>query len=212
MVSYRLYYFPMRVRAEMIRMIFAVANYPFEDIRVPMNEWESLKNTMPNGSLPVLIVDNKKMSESMAIARYLGREFNLYGSNSGEAYEIDRIIDMYSDYLQGFFQAGIPQAVSKTGMDSEELRAAVGKYFEITVEKALPTISALLAANTSNSGHFVATSLTIADLQIYDYLFTLRYHFPNYIQKFQNLIHFMNKMENHPRLQKYLKERPFTPF
>jgi glutathione S-transferase len=96
MVKYKLYYFDARGRAELSRMLFALANVDYEDIRVDADEWVNLKQEMPFGQLPVilflssflayfkLVVKNKvleteggeRIAQSMAIARFLARQFS----------------------------------------------------------------------------------------------------------------------------------------
>ena len=44
MPAYKLYYFPARSGAEMIRFVFAQAGVEYEDVRVPWGEeWNKLK-------------------------------------------------------------------------------------------------------------------------------------------------------------------------
>lgn len=43
MAEYKLYYFPARGRAELIRLMFVAGGAKFEDIRIPMSEWASKK-------------------------------------------------------------------------------------------------------------------------------------------------------------------------
>jgi glutathione S-transferase len=44
---------------------------------------------MPFGRVPVLEVDGKKMSHTMAINRFLAQKFKIAGSNDLESYEIE---------------------------------------------------------------------------------------------------------------------------
>jgi glutathione S-transferase len=44
MPQYKLYYFPLRARAEAIRLVFHYKGIPFEDVRIPRDEWESKKS------------------------------------------------------------------------------------------------------------------------------------------------------------------------
>ena len=43
--EYKLTYFPTRGRAELIRLIFAQANLPYQDVRIDFTEWQQLKDS-----------------------------------------------------------------------------------------------------------------------------------------------------------------------
>jgi len=73
MSTYKLYYFNVRGRAEIARLIFSAAGEKFEDIRYERNEWSSHKSEMPLGQMPVLEVDEVKLPQSMTIARFLAK-------------------------------------------------------------------------------------------------------------------------------------------
>lgn len=55
---------------------------------------------MPLGQVPVLEIDGKRYNQSRAIARYLAKKCNLYGSDEIEALEIDRMVDSLEDMRQ----------------------------------------------------------------------------------------------------------------
>ena len=44
MPQYKLYYFPLKGRAEYLRLMFAYAEVEYEDIQVAYKDWASLKN------------------------------------------------------------------------------------------------------------------------------------------------------------------------
>ncbi|WAR26385.1 SCRY1-like protein, partial [Mya arenaria] len=76
MPSYKLTYFNGRGRGEISRLLFAAAGKAFEDNRIEFANWGGLKKDTPQGTLPVLEIDGKrKISQSLAIARFLAREF-----------------------------------------------------------------------------------------------------------------------------------------
>lgn len=56
---------------------------------------------MPMGQMPVLEVDGKQYHQSKAIARFVAKKGNLYGSNELEAMEIDATVDTIDDLRQG---------------------------------------------------------------------------------------------------------------
>jgi len=58
MVHYKLTYFNLRARAEIIRLIFAVADEKYEDVRVEDEQWSGIKPSerlISNGHDIVLI-------------------------------------------------------------------------------------------------------------------------------------------------------------
>lgn len=53
---------------------------------------------MPFGVMPVLEVDGKELHQSLALSRYLGKQFGLGGKNLMEELEIDSIVDTLNDF------------------------------------------------------------------------------------------------------------------
>ena len=69
MESYKLIYFNMKGRAELIRFIFAQAGVKYEDERIISEQWPELKQKMPFGVVPVVVENGKQLSGSTTIAR-----------------------------------------------------------------------------------------------------------------------------------------------
>ncbi|XP_011702074.1 PREDICTED: glutathione S-transferase-like [Wasmannia auropunctata] len=97
MPSYKLIYYPITALAEPIRFLFSYADIEFEDERFDRKDWPKLKDTMPFGKVPVMIVDGKKIDQSVAICRYLAKQCGLAGKNDWESLEIDSIVDTIHD-------------------------------------------------------------------------------------------------------------------
>ncbi|KAK6994499.1 glutathione S-transferase 6 [Biomphalaria glabrata] len=74
--SLKLIYFNGRGRAELSRLILAVAGQKYEDVRIVGENWPAEKSKTPFGQLPVLEVDGQTFGQSLAIATYLAREFS----------------------------------------------------------------------------------------------------------------------------------------
>ncbi|KAI6171069.1 Glutathione S-transferase protein [Aphelenchoides bicaudatus] len=98
--NYKIYYFPLRNTAEASRMILAYAGVPFEDIRITANEWPKWKSKMPQQALPVLVVDGKRLSQSTAIASFLGHRFGLAGRSDWEQARVDEAVQTYRDFYE----------------------------------------------------------------------------------------------------------------
>jgi len=55
---------------------------------------------MPFGKVPVLEVDGKRINQSVAICRYLAKQYGLAGKNDWEALEIDSTVDTLQDLCE----------------------------------------------------------------------------------------------------------------
>nr|QCX41803.1 glutathione S-transferase [Pagiophloeus tsushimanus] len=96
--KYKLTYFNVTGRAEPIRYLFAYAGQEYEDHRIGHEAWPQFKSETPFGKLPILEIDGKRVSQSVAIARYLAKQFGLLGKNDWEALQADSLIDALGDY------------------------------------------------------------------------------------------------------------------
>ena len=73
MVQYKLNYFNIRGRGEIVRLIFVAAGQEFIDNRIEHSNWPQLKANAPMGQLPYLeILGSKsvKISQSMTICKF----------------------------------------------------------------------------------------------------------------------------------------------
>ncbi|CAJ0574854.1 unnamed protein product, partial [Mesorhabditis spiculigera] len=77
MPDYKFYYFVNRGRGEAIRQMFHLTGTKFTDEVLTQETWAPIKDDMPLYQVPVLEVDGVKIGESVAILRFLGREFGV---------------------------------------------------------------------------------------------------------------------------------------
>ena len=93
MAQYKLVYFNLRARGEIARFIFAAAGQSYEDFRFEREDWPKYKGDTPFGQVPLLEVTEGgktvKIAQSLAIARFLARRFNLDGKSDLEKAEVD---------------------------------------------------------------------------------------------------------------------------
>ncbi|CAF3871120.1 unnamed protein product [Rotaria sp. Silwood2] len=154
--EYKLYYFDARGRAEAIRLIFVHAGQKFGDVRYSFEQWPKAKSEMPLGQLPVLELNGKKFPQSLAIARYVARQFNLVGKNDLEAMQCDIVADtmqeLNNDYYRIWFNT-----------DDEKLKQAEQTKFKTkTVPEKLTGLEKLI--NTYGNGVWaVGDNVTWAD-------------------------------------------------
>nr|XP_004658616.1 hematopoietic prostaglandin D synthase isoform X2 [Jaculus jaculus] len=120
MPNYKLIYFNMRGRAEIIRYIFAYLDIKYEDHRIELADWPEIKPTLPFGKIPVLEVGGLTLHQSLAIARYLTKNTDLAGKTELEQCQVDAIVDTLDDFMSLFPWAETKQDV-KDQMFSELL-------------------------------------------------------------------------------------------
>jgi hypothetical protein len=92
--------------------MFHYKNIPFNDVRVKRSEWNEKKSSMDHincqtfyflayidEELPMLEIDNQKLSQSMSIYRYLARKIGLFGSDEIETAKLDYISELWRQFI-----------------------------------------------------------------------------------------------------------------
>ncbi|KAL0595865.1 Hematopoietic prostaglandin D synthase [Plecturocebus cupreus] len=102
MPNYKLTYFNMRGRAEIIRYIFAYLDVEYEDHRIEQADWPEIKTTLPFGKIPILEADGLILHQSLAISRYLTKNTDLAGKTEMEQCQVDAIVDTLDDFMSCF--------------------------------------------------------------------------------------------------------------
>jgi len=99
----RLQYFPISGRAEPIRLALTLGNFEFHDQRISGPEWEgNWKKLTPYGQMPVLHIGSRKIAQTKAILRLVGKMVKhegklLYPKDPLLAAKVDEIIDAFDD-------------------------------------------------------------------------------------------------------------------
>lgn len=206
MVKYNFNYFNGRGRAEITRLIFAAAGVDFTDNRV--EDWPQTKAETPIGQLPYLEIDEKlKLPQSLAIARYLAREYNLVGKNNLEAAKADAVVDTCIDLMTGFYNKVF--LVS----DAKDKDVALKKFVTNDGEcvKGLERIVVLVNSYGSN-GYSVGKNLTWADLFIHECTSQILKYHESALEKFPVLKGVRDLVEKNDKIARYLKNRPVTQY
>ncbi|KAK3588266.1 hypothetical protein CHS0354_022113 [Potamilus streckersoni] len=199
--KYKLTYFNIRGRGETLRLLFHAAGVEFEDNRIKQEDWPALKDKMPQKQLPVLEIDGKAQHcQSMAIARYLAREFKMYGKSSLEAFYIDEIVETVGD----LYQEGTKAMFEKDTAKKAELMKRLG---EEVIPRSLGFLDTLVK-KYGKSGFAVGSQISLADIVIFTIIEAVMAKEAS--QKFPKLSENLKKTEENPKIKKWLKERPKT--
>jgi glutathione S-transferase len=152
-------------RGEVARLALTIGKIPFEDDRIPVETWPSVRDQMPLHALPVLQIDGERITQSNAINRYVGRLAGLYPENPIEALRCDEVMDAIEDILAKIVQTfGI--------QDEEAKRAARQKLAEGPISLYLAKLDEQLAEG--DGMYFADARLTVADLKVCTWIQHLR--------------------------------------
>ena len=164
----KVHYFNGYGRGEAIRMALSHAKAPFENVFYGFGEDLAKLKASGNlefGQVPVLEVDGKFLSQSIAILRYVGIKYGYYPTDNAEvSWAIDSTVDSLVDVMNAFYKAAFADEASKPELFKT--------YFGTTLPAWLTAINKRLLANSSK--HFiVGDKITIADFAIAGFIYSL---------------------------------------
>nr|KAG5697495.1 hypothetical protein BaRGS_029386 [Batillaria attramentaria] len=185
------FYFDIRGKGEIVRLVLVAAGQKFEDNRISFAEWPEKKADTPYGQLPYIIYKGKKYAQSVAIANFFAREFGLYGRTNLDGLRIDEVVQLSED-LRPPFRAW--------RMEKDETKKAelAQKLKDETFAKFLGFFENLLIDN----------GVTLADLVVYDVLDTILGVDPEAIAAFPSVKKLRSNVEAVPAIKTYLASRP----
>ncbi|VDN05715.1 unnamed protein product [Thelazia callipaeda] len=202
--NYKLTYFNVRGRAEVIRLLFALANVSYDDNRITRQEWTSLKPKMPYGQVPVLEENGKLLAQSHAIERYLARNFGFMGSNAWEAAKIEELMIG----TEGLWEKLLKWAHGSNETEKEELLTELEKD---EISSFLTRYEGFLTS--SSSSYLVGKKISLADLTLFNVIKTFVEYLPaDYLKQYPKLNKFMTKIGSNPQIKKWIEMRPKTNF
>jgi glutathione S-transferase len=201
-MSYRLWYFPFRGRAEQIRLLFAMMGVSFEDRRIRKAEFIELKEQGASqlyfGSLPMLEDGDFRLSQGPVIMNYLARKHGLAPSEIKAAAKAEAIVLGAEDLRTVYFRMFGEDAESKQ-------KAFLDNDWK---QRWLSHLEELLELNSSHM-HLVGDSETQADVAFWDALNSVLTFIPNAsLDGYPKVEAFYHRLAQWPSWQSYLKERP----
>ncbi|KAE9551994.1 hypothetical protein FO519_004792 [Halicephalobus sp. NKZ332] len=209
---YKLTYFVSRGHAEVSRLILHYKKIPFDDIRINIDEYSYYKNSLkPHEPLPILEFQGEKLSEPVAIARFLARRHGLSGANEWEEAKTDALMDLRMKFGQ-VIQTYI--ALSVHAPPDFDLGVFTQKNFQESfmpgIEKYGPQFEELL--QQSKNGWFISSGITFVDFSIAELTDTIDNFYNLYKQRFPLLAEHSRKVHQLPEIQEYLRSRPHSKY
>lgn len=221
MPTYKFYYYDARGYGESIRLTFKAAGQEFEDIRFKdREEFQKKKDQFEAGVVPCLEIDGLEegkvqIRQSLAILRYLGRIFKMYGDNDLQATFIDIVIDDVFEFRQGMLQIFLEK---DEGKKKEMEKALVEEKIPAFMKK----LESMLEKNVKKEQGgddkkkvpvcFVGSKLSIADILLFDVFNNLcmRPNMGNILKDYKLLEEQTKTVMQNTNVAKWLKERPST--
>jgi len=205
MPTYKLHYFDVPGRAEGIRLTFHFAGVPFEDVRIPREEWPAKKESFKYKQIPVLEVDGHSIAQMNAILRYVGRKFGLEGKDEFETAHLDELNELLSEVQSGIDKYPAVVLGFIPG-DREQLKK---EHLIPTLEKYAPLFEKAL--KNSGSGYFAKSGPTYLDFHIGEIFNQLRKMDPDVWSKYSAFEEHHKRVRALPQLKKYLDSHPDSP-
>ena len=201
--KYEVLYFPIRGRAEQIRLLLALTGTQFTDTGVA--DWPNLKPKTPLGQLPLLIdrsgAEEFVIPQSAAIMRHLARSLGAYGDSEREAVLADVLADTVQDIRAKF----VPIAFAARYNPPAD---TVAKYWSEVLPHNVQLLEKLLSRSTKpEAGFFAGARPTYADIMVFDLLdghVTMR---PSCLDGSAALKAFMARIAARPALAHYRATR-----
>nr|1TW9_A Chain A, glutathione S-transferase 2 [Heligmosomoides polygyrus]1TW9_B Chain B, glutathione S-transferase 2 [Heligmosomoides polygyrus]1TW9_C Chain C, glutathione S-transferase 2 [Heligmosomoides polygyrus]1TW9_D Chain D, glutathione S-transferase 2 [Heligmosomoides polygyrus]1TW9_E Chain E, glutathione S-transferase 2 [Heligmosomoides polygyrus]1TW9_F Chain F, glutathione S-transferase 2 [Heligmosomoides polygyrus]1TW9_G Chain G, glutathione S-transferase 2 [Heligmosomoides polygyrus]1TW len=206
MVHYKLTYFNGRGAGECARQVFALADQKYEDVRLTQETFVPLKATFPFGQVPVLEVDGQQLAQSQAICRYLAKTFGFAGATPFESALIDSLADAYTDYraeMKTYYYTALGFMTGDVDKPKTDVLLPARTKF-------LGFITKFLKKNSS--GFLVGDKISWVDLLVAEHVADMTNRVPEYIEGFPEVKAHMERIQQTPRIKKWIETRPETPF
>eukprot|EP00002_Diphylleia_rotans_P025399 TRINITY_DN5018_c0_g1_i2.p1 TRINITY_DN5018_c0_g1~~TRINITY_DN5018_c0_g1_i2.p1 ORF type:complete len:204 (-),score=54.60 TRINITY_DN5018_c0_g1_i2:40-651(-) len=158
-MSVKLYYFGIRGRMEIPRLILEDNGASYENVIV--SNWPEIKGDSERfyfNQLPMAEFGSFRLCQSKAIIRHLGRLHNLYGATAEEQSYVDMILDgvedFFTEYAKAFFRD----------------RSLLDGFLATTAPTWIARFTRLLERNANGDHFFLGEHISIADYALFDVL------------------------------------------
>ena len=158
----------------------------------------------PLGQLPLLEVEGETLAQSVAIARYLARQHGLAGNTEIAAAQADMVIDSLADIMG-------PVAAMMRETDEQRKADMKTRFSTETLPGWLTMLERLLTRRGGK--YFAGGELSWADLAVFNVIDNMDGRLADFnIGDYPNLDNLTARVRDLPNINKWLQDRPVTPF
>ncbi|XP_075698381.1 glutathione S-transferase P 1-like [Rhinoderma darwinii] len=208
MSGFVLTYFPVRGRAEAIRLLLSDQGVSWKEDEVQIADWFAgkcdIKKQAVFGQLPQFKDGEFVLYQSNSILRYLGRKYGISGGNNQESALIDMVNDGVEDLRMKYSRLLFLEF--ETGKEK----------YEKDLPNQLSAFEKILSKNSNGTKFLVGDKISYADYNLLDLLQGHLNLFPTCLSTFPLLNAFIDRITARPKLSEYLKsearnKRPIVP-
>ena len=190
----KLHYFKGRGRAETTRWMLAINNIDFINVSLEdHNDFDNLKASgkLPFNQLPLLELDDLKLSQSSAMISFLARRGDFYGKTNEDAVRCDMLVGAVGDFNVPAMQFTFKAHKDEASRDLDESLKKFGKHFEFIL--------------TQNEGEFlVGQKLSVADIIMAESLTSFIEFCPTCLNNYPLLKQLQEKVVSEHNINEYL--------
>ncbi|XP_071528345.1 hematopoietic prostaglandin D synthase-like [Panulirus ornatus] len=201
MPEYKLIYFNSRGRAELTRWIFAYGGIPYTDERIEKVDWPERKKDIIGGKLPVLMVDGRTLTQSLAIARYAAKRVGLVPEDELEAAYCDALVDTVYDFLPSW-----RKTITSEKSEEDKIKDFNLVFYPTFLEPLMIRLDKRLRERE----WFISDKITWADLMIGIIFGAVKRTSGKLLDNFPSLLAHVNKLEALPKIKEWIDKRPQT--
>ncbi|KAG7170370.1 Hematopoietic prostaglandin D synthase-like 3, partial [Homarus americanus] len=210
MPEYKLIYFNARGRAELSRWIMAYGNITYTDERVEKEDWPEKKKSLHGGKVPLLMVDDKPLPQSMAIARYLAKQAGLVPQDDMDSAYCDAVTDTLNDCPELSRRPGNYRHIARFSSMSEEEKKKT--YREEFFPNVMEPVLVRLNKRLEEREWFVTDKVTWADFMISLVFGEVRKRKADLLEPFPKVVALVQRVRDLPAIKQWLETSPDTPF
>ncbi|XP_062405768.1 glutathione S-transferase P-like [Sardina pilchardus] len=190
-------YFPVRGRAEAIRLMLQDQKKEYKENPISLEAWMegTVKKSCLFGQLPKFEDGDLTLFQTNAIRRYLARQLGVYGKDDKEAALIDMMDESIQDIMNNYVRLIYMEYDTKKESYLKELPSTLARFEKI------------LACN--DGGFLVGKQISLADYFLFLQLLNHQVLSPTALDDFPKLQAYRDKMSARPNIKAYMNSDAF---